>query len=83
MDIYQTVISHYPHWSKIELIAVIIVMIISFIILERFYKKDKINRIQSAKCFLERLQKRLLLYIEETEMRRNKKCAQTLKIRGF
>lgn len=46
MDIYQTVISHYPHWSKIELIAVIIVMIISFIILERFYKKDKINRIQ-------------------------------------
>lgn len=44
---------------------------------------NKINRIQSAKCFLERLQKRLLLYIEETEMRRNKKCAQTLKIRGF
>ena len=43
MDIYQTVISHYPHWSKIELIAVVIVMIISFIILERFYKKDKIN----------------------------------------
>ena len=40
MDIYQTVISHYPHWSKIELIAVIIVMIIGFIILERFYKKD-------------------------------------------
>ena len=40
MDIYQTVISHYPHWSKIELIAVVIVMIISFIILERFYKKD-------------------------------------------
>ena len=32
--------------------------------------------------FLERLQKRLLLYIEETEMRRNKKCVQTLKIRG-
>ena len=46
MDIYQTVISHYPHWSKIELIAVVIVMIISFIILERFYKKDKINKIQ-------------------------------------
>ena len=46
MDIYQTVISHYPHWSKIELIAVVIVMIISFIILDRFYKKDKINRIQ-------------------------------------
>lgn len=43
MDIYQTVISHYPHWSKIELIAVVIVMIISFIILERFYKKDKIQ----------------------------------------
>ena len=43
MDIYQTVISHYPHWSKIELIAVVIVMIISFIILDRFYKKDKIN----------------------------------------
>ena len=46
MDIYQTVISHYPHWSKIELIAVVIVMIISFIILDRFYKKDKINKIQ-------------------------------------
>lgn len=46
MDIYQTVISHYPHWSKIELIAVVIVLIISFIILERFYKKDKINKIQ-------------------------------------
>ena len=36
LDIYQTVISHYPHWSKIELIAVVIVMIISFIILDRF-----------------------------------------------
>ena len=46
MDIYQTVISHYPKWSKIELISVVIVMIISFIILERFYKKDKINKIQ-------------------------------------
>lgn len=42
----RTVISHYPHWSKIELISVVIVMIISFIILERFYKKDKINKIQ-------------------------------------
>lgn len=52
MDIYQTVISHYPHWSKIELIAVIIVMIISFIILERFYKKDKINKIQMFFCIL-------------------------------
>ena len=50
MDIYQTVISHYPHWSKIELIAVVIVMIISFIILERFYKKDKINKIQMFFC---------------------------------
>ena len=28
-------------------------------------------------------EKRLPLYIEETKMRRNKKCAQTLKIRGF
>ena len=52
MDIYQTVISHYPHWSKIELIAVVIVMIISFIILERFYKKDKINKIQMFFCIL-------------------------------
>ena len=52
MDIYQTVISHYPHWSKIELIAVVIVMIISFIILERFYKKDKINKIQMFFCVL-------------------------------
>lgn len=52
MDIYQTVISHYPHWSKIELIAVIIVMIISFIILDRFYKKDKINKIQMFFCIL-------------------------------
>ncbi len=52
MDIYQTVISHYPHWSKIELIAVVIVMIISFIILDRFYKKDKINRIQMFFCIL-------------------------------
>ena len=52
MDIYQTVISHYPHWSKIELIAVVIVMIISFIILDRFYKKDKINKIQMFFCIL-------------------------------
>lgn len=52
MDIYQKVISHYPHWSKIELIAVVIVMIISFIILKRFYKKDKINKIQMFFCIL-------------------------------
>ena len=46
MDIYQTVISHYPHWSKIELITVFIVMIISLIILQRYYKKDKITKKQ-------------------------------------
>ena len=28
-------------------------------------------------------EKRLPLYIEETKMRRNKKCVQPLKIRGF
>ena len=44
MDIFQTIISHYPKWSKIELITVIIVMIISFIILERYYKKNKITK---------------------------------------
>ena len=45
---------------------------------------DKINRIRSAKCFFKNAyRKRLPLYIEETKMRRNKKCAQTLKIRGF
>ena len=52
MDIFQTIISHYPKWSKIELITVVIVMIISFIILERFYKKDKINKIQMFFCIL-------------------------------
>lgn len=46
MDIYQSVISHYPHWSKIELITVFIVMIISLIILQRYYKKDKITKKQ-------------------------------------
>ena len=46
MDIYQAVISHYPHWSKIELITVFIVMIISLIILQRYYKKDKITKKQ-------------------------------------
>ena len=49
MDIFQTIISHYPKWSKIELITVIIVMIISFIILERYYKKSKITKTQM--CF--------------------------------
>ena len=49
MDIFQTIISHYPKWSKIELITVIIVMIISFIILERYYKKNKITKTQM--CF--------------------------------
>ena len=49
MDIFQTIISHYPKWSKIELITVIIVMIISFIILERYYKKNKI--IKTQMCF--------------------------------
>ena len=49
MDIFQTIISHYPKWSKIELITVIIVMITSFIILERYYKKNKITKTQM--CF--------------------------------
>ena len=49
MDIFQTIISHYPKWSKIELITVIIVMIISLIILERYYKKNKITKAQM--CF--------------------------------
>ena len=49
MDIFQTIISHYPKWSKLELITVIIVMIISFIILERYYKKNKITKTQM--CF--------------------------------
>ena len=40
MDIFQTIISHYPKWSKIELITVIIVMIISFIILEIKYQLE-------------------------------------------
>ncbi len=59
MDIYQTVIFHYPHWSKIELIAIVIVMIISFIILDRFYKKDKINKIQMFFCILSTIFSRL------------------------
>ena len=46
MDIFQTIISHYPKWSKIELITVFIVMIISLIILERYYKKNKITKKQ-------------------------------------
>ena len=43
MDVFQTIISHYPKWSKIELITVFIVMIISLIILERYYKKNKMR----------------------------------------
>ena len=46
MDVFQTIISHYPKWSKIELITVFIVMITSLIILERYYKKNKITKKQ-------------------------------------